>query len=132
MEQRKRLRCCFQDNRSVSAYVHELEELFNLIGMVSEREQVIKLWDGLCMSIQQSLWRDHYNPKISSWNEVVSQAEMIEIAENITSSRNNRSQRLEATNRSISNQPRAPETRNQFTRGHTPLRNCDRFNRTSQ
>ena len=57
---------------------------------------------------------------------------MIEIAENITSSRNNRSQRLEATNRSISNQPRAPETRNQFTRGHTPLRNCDRFNRTSQ
>ncbi|KJA14733.1 hypothetical protein HYPSUDRAFT_150014, partial [Hypholoma sublateritium FD-334 SS-4] len=73
-EQRKKLNRTFQNDRSVPAYVHELEELFNLIGMVDERDQVIKLWNGLRVSIQQGLWRDHYNPEISSWDEVVDQA----------------------------------------------------------
>lgn len=43
---RKKLNCTFQNDRSVSAYIHKLEEFFNLIGMVDERDQVIKLWNG--------------------------------------------------------------------------------------
>jgi hypothetical protein len=34
-------------NQSVTEYVYELEELFNLIGNVSQRDQVVKLWHGL-------------------------------------------------------------------------------------
>ncbi|KAF8164539.1 hypothetical protein BJ912DRAFT_1068213 [Pholiota molesta] len=39
----------------------------------------------------QSLYRDYYNPEISSWDDVVNHAETIEIAESITSAKNNRS-----------------------------------------
>lgn len=74
----------------MSSYVHKLEELFNLIGSVDERDQVIKLWNGLRASIQQALWRDHYNPEISSWEDIVNHAETIELSENVMGSKNNR------------------------------------------
>jgi hypothetical protein len=47
MVQRDKLKRAFQNDKSVAAYVHELEELFNLIGSNDEREHVIKLWNGL-------------------------------------------------------------------------------------
>ena len=83
MLQRKKLDKCFQDEKSVSEYVYELEELFNMIGMINDREKVIKLWDGLDTSIQRALWRDGYNPEISSWDEVRTGAETIEISESV-------------------------------------------------
>lgn len=92
MVQRDKLKRAFQNDKLVSAYVHELEELFNLIGSNNERDHVIKLWNGLRTSIQQALWRDGYNPEISSWDNVVNHAETIEISENITGSKNTRSQ----------------------------------------
>ncbi|KAF9470430.1 hypothetical protein BDN70DRAFT_821386, partial [Pholiota conissans] len=70
LEQRNKLERAFQNDKSVSAYVHELEELFNLIGITNERDKVIKLWTGLDITIQQALWQDHYNPEISSWDAV--------------------------------------------------------------
>ena len=70
MLQQKKLDKCFQDEESVSEYVYELEELFNIIGIINDHEKVIRLWDGLNTSIQKALWRDGYNPKISSWDEV--------------------------------------------------------------
>ncbi|KAF9473461.1 hypothetical protein BDN70DRAFT_817190, partial [Pholiota conissans] len=69
-EQRDKLERAFQDDKSVSAYVHELEELFNFIGITNERDKVIKLWHGLDGTIQQALWRDQYNPDINSWDAV--------------------------------------------------------------
>ena len=83
MLQWKRLDKCFQDEKSVSEYVYELEELFNMIGMMNDHEKVIKLWDGLDTSIQRPLWCDGYNPEIYSWDEVCTSAETIEILESV-------------------------------------------------
>lgn len=42
-----------------------------MIGVVDDREKVIKLWNGLRSSIQRALWRDGYNPEISEWDDVM-------------------------------------------------------------
>ncbi|KAJ3514734.1 hypothetical protein NLJ89_g2201 [Agrocybe chaxingu] len=83
MEMRRKLQRCYQNDRTVTAYVHELEELFNMIGTIDHRERVIKLWNGLRESIQSGLWRDQLNPEISQWDEVRSRAEIIEISETV-------------------------------------------------
>jgi hypothetical protein len=90
MEQRLRLKRCFQNDKKVSAYVHELEELYNMIGAVDKREKVIKLWYGLRSSIQQGLWRDLLNPETSTWEEVVDHAAIIEISQNVSESKDRR------------------------------------------
>ena len=83
-EQHLRLKKCFQKEKRVSAYVHELEELYNMIDAVDKREKVIKLWYGLRSSIQQDLWRDRLNPETSTWEEIVDHASIIEIAQNVS------------------------------------------------
>ena len=83
MAQRQKLKKCFQNDKTVSEYVYELEELFNMIGIVDDREKVIKLWNGLRSSIQRALWHDGYNPKISEWDDVQNGAENIEISESV-------------------------------------------------
>ena len=67
----------------MSEYTHELHELFNMIGEISKRDQVLKFWNGAQTGIQKELWRNNLNPEIFTWNQVTSQAEIIEIAENI-------------------------------------------------
>ncbi|TBU51081.1 hypothetical protein BD310DRAFT_797211, partial [Dichomitus squalens] len=64
-------------------YVHELENLFLLVGFVSEREQVDKLWNGLNESIQRELWKKELTPTTSTWSEVREAAEIIEIADKV-------------------------------------------------
>jgi hypothetical protein len=71
-------------NQSVIEFVYELEELFNLIGAISERDRVLKLWNGLRFDLQTALWRDGLHPEVSTWEEVVGQAETIEISRNVT------------------------------------------------
>jgi hypothetical protein len=83
-EQRAKLRRTYQNNKTVTAFVYELEELYNMIGSTAERDKVLKLWYGLRASIQQALWRDGFNPEISSWDEVINGAEIIEISEGVT------------------------------------------------
>ena len=68
-------------------YTHELSELFNMIGDISEQDRVIKFWNGSRAIIQKGLWRDNLNPEISSWSQVVTQAEIIEISENVAERR---------------------------------------------
>ena len=58
-----------------------------MIGSTTERDKVLKLWYGLRPSIQQALWRDGFNPEISSWDEVINGAEIIEISESVTAPR---------------------------------------------
>ena len=89
MEQRLKLKRCFQNDKKVSAYVHELEELYNMIGAADEREKVIKLWYGLQTFIQQGLWRDLLNPETSTWEEVVDHASILEIAHSISEPKDN-------------------------------------------
>ncbi|KIJ98465.1 hypothetical protein K443DRAFT_123626 [Laccaria amethystina LaAM-08-1] len=83
MAQRQKLKKCFQNEKTVSEYIHELEELFNMIGIVDNHEKLIKLWNGLRSSIQRALWRDRYNPEISEWDDVRDRAETIKISESV-------------------------------------------------
>ena len=84
---RKNLNRSHQNDKSISEYTHELHELFNMIGDVSERDRVLKFWNGVRSVIQKGLWRDNLNPETSSWDEVVAQAEIIEISENVAERR---------------------------------------------
>lgn len=74
----------------IIAYVHELEELANVIGSVSEREMVNRFFSGINVGMKRMLWLDGYNPEASSWDEVTARAEVIEIAENVMESKNKR------------------------------------------
>ena len=62
-----------------------------MIGDVSDRDQVLKFWNSSRPSIQKELWRNKLNPELSSWRKVVSQAEIIEIAENVVERRDRKS-----------------------------------------
>ncbi|PPR02115.1 hypothetical protein CVT26_008845, partial [Gymnopilus dilepis] len=81
MKMRRKLNKTFQNEKTVHAYAYELEELFNMIGVVDERAKVIKLWEGLRSNIRRSLWRDGLNPEVSTWKEIITQAIIIEISE---------------------------------------------------
>lgn len=71
-----------QKDKSVTEYVHELMELFNMIGSISERDRVNRFWATCNPVIRQGLWRDSLNPNFSSWEEVIHRAQIIEISEN--------------------------------------------------
>ncbi|KIK50945.1 hypothetical protein GYMLUDRAFT_141718, partial [Collybiopsis luxurians FD-317 M1] len=71
----------FQNDKSVQEYLAELDDLFNTIGLLDEREKVHKLWSGLTKKIQKGLWREKLNPEISSYDEVSRAAELVEIIE---------------------------------------------------
>ncbi|GBE85305.1 Retrovirus-related Pol polyprotein from transposon 17.6 [Sparassis crispa] len=71
-----------QGERSVRDYIHDLENMFKMVGTANEREQVDKLWFGLNAHIQKGLWHHMLSPMHSSWEEVVEAAEVVEIAEN--------------------------------------------------
>ena len=63
IKQREKLRRIYQNDRTVREFVSELHELWNLIGDVSKREQVMKLWFGFNSYLQAELWRDKLNPE---------------------------------------------------------------------
>jgi hypothetical protein len=90
MQMRRELARCHQNESTVSEYVHELQELFNMIGDIPDRDKVLKFWNSSRAIIQKGLWRDNLNPEISTWDQVVSQAEIIEISENVAERRDRR------------------------------------------
>ncbi|KAI0328362.1 hypothetical protein GY45DRAFT_1355158 [Cubamyces sp. BRFM 1775] len=69
--------------RKLREYVHELESLFLMVGFVSDREKVDKLWNGLSHYIQKELWKKELTPTHSAWSDVREAAELIEIAERV-------------------------------------------------
>jgi len=67
MQLRKTLARCHQNEKSVAEYTHELNELFNMIGDIPERDQVLKFWNGSRSIIQKGLWRvvmSRGNPRV--------------------------------------------------------------------
>jgi len=82
-QQRTKLMRFHQNNKKVAQYVHELEELFSMVGSIGKREKVVKLWRGLRPSIQQGLYRDGLNEEVLQWDHVVTQAEIIELSESV-------------------------------------------------
>ena len=90
LQLRKNLARCHQNEKSVAEFTHELNELFNMIGDISERDMVLRFWNGSRPVIQKGLWRDNLNPETSSWARVTAQAEIIEISENVAERRDRR------------------------------------------
>ena len=76
-----------KQGQSVSEFVFELQELFSMVGTMPQEMKVIKLWYSLSPRIQKALWRDNLHPDSSTWDEVVSKAEIIEIADSVVSRR---------------------------------------------
>ena len=112
MQLRKSLTRCHQNDKSVTEYTHELQELFNMIGDVPERDKVLKFWNGSRPVIQKGLWRDNLNPETSSWDRVVAQAEIIEISENIAERRDRRANNANASGGSVNNPSGSRNRRN--------------------
>ncbi|KAG7097893.1 hypothetical protein E1B28_005206 [Marasmius oreades] len=83
LDQRRKLKRSFQNDKPVRDYLAELNDLFNMVGLIDEREKVHKLWSGLTRKIQKGLWREKLNPEISSYEDVARAAELIEIIENV-------------------------------------------------
>ena len=72
-----------KSNQSVSEYVNELEEMLSMVGTMPDDMKTVKLWYGLKTRTQKALWRDGFHPDISTWDEIIAKAEMIEIADNV-------------------------------------------------
>jgi hypothetical protein len=84
MKQRERLRKCYQNSKTVSEFIYEIEEIINMIGLIDEQEKVIRLWEGLWPVIKKGLWRDGYNPEVSTWDQVKHDAQVIELSEEVS------------------------------------------------
>ena len=133
MQMRKKLDRAYQNEKSVSEYAHELEELFNMIGSIDEREQVVKFWKGCKPVIQRALWRDGLNPDVSSWDEVTCKAEIIEISENVMDQREKKGGDSSSkkggfsSNNSSSNKGKSSNSHSSSSRGpsSTPFRGSE-------
>ncbi|KAJ8580213.1 hypothetical protein M405DRAFT_684737, partial [Rhizopogon salebrosus TDB-379] len=69
-KQREKLKRCYQNDKTVRAFVYELNELWNMIGDIDERQRVDRFWFGLNAEIQRDLWKKELNPEISTFAEV--------------------------------------------------------------
>ena len=72
---REKLADLVQGNKTILEYTHELEELFIMIGNISDRDKVLKYWNGVRRDIRSALWRDGLNPEVSTWDEILAQSE---------------------------------------------------------
>ncbi|KAI6010273.1 hypothetical protein EDC04DRAFT_2960670 [Pisolithus marmoratus] len=91
--QREKLKSCYQNSKTVKEYLHNLNELWNMIGKRDERTKVHKFWSGLWKDLQHDLWKEKLNPEISSLKKVAATAEILEIAQSITGDSSRKSQR---------------------------------------
>ncbi|KAJ3889903.1 hypothetical protein GG344DRAFT_78374 [Lentinula edodes] len=82
IDQRRKLEHATQGNKSVRDYLAQINNLFSTVGILDEREKVHKLWTSLNANIQKGLWKEKLNPELSTYIEVASTAELIEIMEN--------------------------------------------------
>ncbi|KAG1784934.1 uncharacterized protein HD556DRAFT_1461102 [Suillus plorans] len=89
-KQREKLKRCFQNDKTVRDYIYELNELWNMIGDVDDRDRVSRLWTGLTAEIQRELWKKELNPEVSTFKEVQAAAEIIEIAHSVPTGREKR------------------------------------------
>ncbi|CAA7257325.1 unnamed protein product [Cyclocybe aegerita] len=133
LEMRKKLDQTKQYGKSVVEFTHDLEELFNTIGEVGEREQVLKLWFGLRKDIQSELWMSGLHPDTSSWDEVRARAEVVEIAMNVSSTTRNRGQSMPTSRQHENrNSSRVTFTPNSSHSSRRPHHSCCDHGRTDR
>ena len=80
-QQRAKLNNCRQGNRSIMEYAYEYEMLDNLVGTASKRDMLIKFWDSMNPKIWRELHHEKMNKEINTYEEILEQAELIEMAE---------------------------------------------------
>ncbi|KAJ3769927.1 hypothetical protein FB446DRAFT_705819 [Lentinula raphanica] len=80
-QQREKIKRCYQNDRPVAEYVYELENLMNLVGAMGKRDKVIKLWDGFNKPMRYELHRAKLSKEVHTWKQIVSEAELIELAD---------------------------------------------------
>ncbi|KAJ7751345.1 hypothetical protein B0H16DRAFT_1840544 [Mycena metata] len=78
-EQRKRLKRCYQNDKSVAAHVAEWSEIFNTIGAPETQEKVVQLFNSFNFDVQTEIYRKGKDPEVSTWDEVVRSAGEAEI-----------------------------------------------------
>ena len=95
-------------SQSVSEYIHELQETFNMVGALTPELKFIKLWYSLRPNIQRTMWKDGLHPDTSSWEEIVAKAEVVEIASKVMDPRDCRAPNIPRSNDRVN----APAHRN--------------------
>ena len=75
--------------QTISEFVFELQELFSMVGAMPDDLKVVKLWYRLNARTQRAMWRDRLHPDVSTWEEIIAKAEVIEIADNVLDRRDN-------------------------------------------
>ena len=75
--------------QTISEFVFELQELFSMVGAMPDDLKVVKLWYSLNARTQRAMWRDGLHPDVSTWEEIITKAEVIEIADSVLDQRDN-------------------------------------------
>ena len=94
---------CQGTQQTVSEYVHELQELFNMVGAMPPEFKVLKLWYTLRPRIQKTMWKDGLHPDTSTWDEIVAKAEVIEIADHVIDPRERKLVQATSTQHNVRN-----------------------------
>ncbi|PBK81301.1 hypothetical protein ARMGADRAFT_948505, partial [Armillaria gallica] len=76
----QKIKQCFQEERDVRAYAHELKGHYHMLGDESERTQVLRLWYGLRRDLRQELSAHYYNKEVNTWEKIVDMAEILDIS----------------------------------------------------
>ncbi|KAL0562937.1 hypothetical protein V5O48_019141, partial [Marasmius crinis-equi] len=87
-EQRQKLKTLTQHGRRIREYVGEFEDLCDIIGITDERGMVTMLWDGFDSHISAGLYNRDLHPERSSFKDVISAAEMVELVEGVKKGNN--------------------------------------------
>ncbi|EIW64856.1 uncharacterized protein TRAVEDRAFT_108852, partial [Trametes versicolor FP-101664 SS1] len=104
---REKLELAEQGGRTVREFVHELQELFLLLGRMSEETKVEKLWYGLRPALQADLFRARLTPASASWASVQTEAEIAELAQAAMASAERR-QHSQRASRAFGQSSRSP------------------------
>ena len=94
---------CQGSNQTVSEYIHELNESFDMVGAMSTEAKVLKLWYILRPKIQRIMWKDRLHPDTSTWDEIVAKAEVIKTADHVTDPRDRKMVQMAATQSNVWN-----------------------------
>ncbi|KAJ3475739.1 hypothetical protein NLI96_g11638 [Meripilus lineatus] len=79
-EQRRKLHNLRQKDKTVLDFAHELQNLFRMVGIVSKREKVDRLWYGLKWQIRNKLLEHGLSPTTSKWQDIIHKANFMEAA----------------------------------------------------
>ena len=71
-----------QGEKTVQEYVYVLYQLYTMLSDKSDRNKVIKLWEGFNSDIHEGSYTQHYHKEVNTWDEVVTMAESLELGLN--------------------------------------------------